>query len=265
MIYKIKNQLLEVINECKEYDEFIFKRFGQFETIYGKIANNYLKFNTDSVEINLMGIRKILKNRIIKTDIYPIINNTIAYLINDENNMLIHSIVVSKQGKGVLIVGEFGQGKSTLAKEFENNGYEINSTDQTWLEFKNGMIYQKLGSSFDIEDGKIRILEKDKNLKNIKIEKIVRIIGLCDNGNASININDNQYYIMKNLSPFCYWNYMMPIFTDDIELYNTNIFTKKFLKKIIETGIINIDVRGDKVKILKELGEISNDRRNNFF
>ena len=192
MIYKIKNELLEVINECKEYDEYIFKRFGQFEIITEEFTNNFLKFKTDSVEINLKGTYKILKNRIIKTDIYPIINNIIAYLINDENNILMHSIVVSKQGKGVLIVGEFGQGKSTLAKEFENNGYEINSTDQTWLEFKNGTIYQKLGSSFDIENGKIKILEQDKNLKNIKIEKIVRIIGLCDNGNTRININNNK-------------------------------------------------------------------------
>ena len=256
MIYKIKNELLEVINECKEYDEYIFKRFGQFEIITEEFTNNFLKFKTDSVEINLKGTYKILKNRIITTDIYPIINNIIAYLINDENNILMHSIVVSKQGKGVLIVGEFGQGKSTLAKEFENNGYEINSTDQTWLEFKNGTIYQKLGSSFDIENGKIKILEQDKNLKNIKIEKIVRIIGLCDNGNTRININNNKYYIIKNLSSFCYWNYVMPIFTDDIELYNTNVFTKKFLKKITETKIINIDVRGDKVEILKELGEM---------
>ena len=49
---------------------------------------------------------------------------------------------------------------------------------------------------------------------------------------------------------------MMPIFTDNVELYNTNIFTKKFLKKITETKIVNIDVRGDKAEILKELGEI---------
>ena len=117
-------------------------------------------------------------------------------------------------------------------------------------------IYQKLGSSFDIENGKIKILEQDKNLKNIKIEKIVRIVGLCDNGNTQININNNQYYIIRNLAPFCYWNYMMPIFTDNVELYNTNIFTKKFLKKITETKIVNIDVRGDKAEILKELGEI---------
>ena len=121
MIYKIKNELLEVINECKEYDEYIFKRFGQFEIITEEFTNNFLKFKTDSVEINLKGTYKILKNRIIKTDIYPIINNIIAYLINDENNILMHSIVVSKQGKGVLIVGEFGQGKSTLAKEFEKS------------------------------------------------------------------------------------------------------------------------------------------------
>ena len=60
MIYKIKNELLEVINRCREYDEYIFKRFGQFETVTGKSTNNYLKFNINSVEINLMGNKKIL-------------------------------------------------------------------------------------------------------------------------------------------------------------------------------------------------------------
>ena len=59
MIYKIKNELLEVINRCREYDEYIFKRFGQFETVTGKSTNNYLKFNINSVEINLMGNKAI--------------------------------------------------------------------------------------------------------------------------------------------------------------------------------------------------------------
>ena len=256
MIYKIKNELLEVINECKEYDEYIFKRFGQFEIITEEFTNNFLKFKTDSVEINLKGTYKILKNRIIKTDIYPIINNIIAYLINDENNILMHSIVVSKQGKGVLIVGEFGQGKSTLAKEFENNGYEINSTDQTWLEVRKGKIYQKIGSNFDIKDGKIEILSREKVLKNIQIKRIMRITGICDNGNVSLDETNNKYYAIKNLSYFCNWSYLVPIFTDDIELYNTTLYTKQFLSKIIDAKIQVFDVRGDKKKIVKEFEEL---------
>ena len=228
MIYKIKDEYLEVINYCNEYDEYIFKRFSQFEIVTNKEINNYLRFNETSVEININGDYKILKNRIVKTDIYPIINNVIAYIINDKSNMFVHSLVVSKGNNGILIIGEFGQGKSTFAKEFVNNGYEINSTDQTWLKFKENDLYQELGSSFDIENGKIKTLETKQYKKEIKINKIIRIVGLCDEGKTQIDVNNNKYYIVKNIAPFCYWSYMMPLFTDNVELYNTNTFVKSF-------------------------------------
>lgn len=256
MIYEIKEKFLEVSNEIEELDEYIFGRFSQFERIKKKNAVNYLKFKGNSVDILLEGQSIVLNNRIIKTDIYPIINNVIAYLINDNNNIFIHGIVVSKDNKGILIVGDFGQGKSTLAKEFEKNGYEINSTDQTWIEEKNGKLYQKIGSSFDIRNGKIEILDKERVLKNVQIEKIIRLIGMCDNGNISVNEITNKYHIIKNLSYFCNWSYSIPIFTDNIELYNTTICTKQFLSKIIDDNIQVLDIRGDKKKILKELGEI---------
>lgn len=256
MIYKIKDEYLEVINYCNEYDEYIFKRFSQFEIVTNKEINNYLRFNETSVEININGDYKILKNRIVKTDIYPIINNVIAYIINDKSNMFVHSLVVSKGNNGILIIGEFGQGKSTFAKEFVNNGYEINSTDQTWLKFKENDLYQELGSSFDIENGKIKTLETKQYKKEIKINKIIRIVGLCNEGKTQIDINNNKYYIVKNIAPFCYWSYMMPLFTDDVELYNTNTFVKSFLNKIDESKIFNLEVRGDKREIIKKLEEI---------
>lgn len=254
MIYKIKEDFLEVSNEIKELDEYIFGRFSQFEKIENANVKNYLKFRENSVEIMLNGYSKVLNNRVIKTDIYPIINNVIAYLINDNKNIFIHAIVVSKNSKGILIVGDFGQGKSTLATEFEKNGYQINSTDQTWLEEKNGLIYQKLGSNFDIKNGKVEILNNKNFKKNVKIIKIIRAVGICDNGDVSINEVTNQCYIVKNLSSFCNWNYTMPIFTDDKTLYNTTLCTKQFLSKVINSNIQMLDIRGDKKNIIKELG-----------
>ena len=170
--------------------------------------------------------------------------------------MFVHSLVVSKGNNGILIIGEFGQGKSTFAKEFVNNGYEINSTDQTWLKFKENDLYQELGSSFDIENGKIKTLETKQYKKEIKINKIIRIVGLCDEGKTQIDVNNNKYYIVKNIAPFCYWSYMMPLFTDNVELYNTNTFVKSFLSKIAESKIFNFEVRGDKREIIKKLEEI---------
>lgn len=256
MIYKIKNEFLEVTSNCSIYNEYIFKRFSQFETISNSITSNYLKFNESTVEINLKDNYKILKNRIIKTDIYPIVNNAIAYLINDESNIFMHAIVISKGNKGILILGNFGQGKSTLAKEFVKNGYEVNSTDQTWLKMQGGILYQELGSVFDIDEGKIKLLERNASRKKIKIEKIIRIVGLCDNGKTTISVNNNKQYMIKNIVPFCYWNCMMPIFTDDIELYNTNIFVKKFWKVLDENKVSNYDVRGDKKQIVRKIGEM---------
>ena len=49
---------------------------------------------------------------------------------------------------------------------------------------------------------------------------------------------------------------MMPIFTDDIELYNTNIFVKKFWKVLDENKVSNYDVRGDKKQIVRKIGEM---------
>ena len=170
--------------------------------------------------------------------------------------MLIHSTLVSKNNNGILIVGDFGSGKSTLANEFKKNGYEINSTDQTWIEVRERNIYQKRGSKFDIKDGNVKLLEDIYISKSVQIKKIIRIVGLCDNGDFYYNLYSNNYHIIKNLSFFCNWNYLIPIFTGDIELYDTNKYVKSFLNNIIDTKIQIMDVRGDKKKIIKEIGDI---------
>lgn len=253
MIYKIKNQFLEVINEIKEHDQLIYGRFSQFQIKSNITTTNYLKFKKNTVELYINGDYKILKNKIVKTDIYPIINNVIAYLINDEKNMFIHAITVSKNNKGILIIGDFGQGKTTLSQEFKKNEYEINSTDQTWITVDDNNVYQKLGSSFDIQDEKIQFLDECNFKKNIKIEKVIQIVGLCDNGDSSYIIKNNKYHIIKSLAYFCNWNYFMPIFTDNIELFNTNKYVMDFLKLLVEKEIEVIEVRGDKSEILKKV------------
>ena len=111
-----------------------------------------------------------------------------------------------------------------------------------------------------IKDSDIDLARVEKRLseiaEEIKINKIIRIVGLCNEGKTQIDINNNKYYIVKNIAPFCYWSYMMPLFTDNVELYNTNTFVKSFLNKIDESKIFNFEVRGDKREIIKKLEEI---------
>lgn len=261
MIYKINKEYLEVSNEIEEYNELIYGRFSQFETNNDIKTNNFLKFGIDFIEINLNGDHKYFLNKVIKTDIYPIVNNVIAYLINNESNMYIHSVTISKNNSGFMILGSFGQGKSTLSKEFQKHGYEVNSTDQTWITIKRDKIFQIVGSSFDIVNKEIKYNENCK--KQIEINKIIRILGLNDSGNTSILNNNNRFYNIKNIAPFCNWNYIMPIFTDNVELYNTNKYVKKFLEKLTETNIQIFDVRGDKKEIYQKLGDETNARSNN--
>lgn len=262
MIYKIKEDYLNVTNEVKEYDELIYGRFSQFEIKKYIKTNNFLKFGNEFVEINIHNQYKKLRNKIIKTDIYQIVNNVIAYFIDDENNMYIHSVVISKDNKGVMILGNFGQGKSTLSKEFQNNGYEIDSTDQTWININDNKIFQRLGSRFDIVNNKIKYNENYG--KRIEIKKILRIVGLNDKGNTSIIENSNKFHNIKNIATFCNWNYVMPIFTDDVELYNTNKYVKRFLENLSKTDIKIYDVRGDKKEIYHKIGDETIVRASNF-
>lgn len=251
MIYKIKNCFLEVKNEINEFDDIVYGRFSQFEKVENINTYNYLKFNLNDVQINVNGNKKILKSRVVKTDIYTIINNVISLIINDENNIYMHSVVVSNSNHGILILGNFGQGKTTLANEFLKCGYKINSTDQTWLVRKSAQIYQVLGSRFYCENKEIKFLDKSNSKERVKIDKIIRIVGLCDNGDISIKEQDNLYHKIKQVSDYCNWTNITPIFTDDITLYDVGKYTKNFLLQMQDVQFFNI--RGNKEEIVKKL------------
>lgn len=254
MIFEINNKCVEVISEIEEYDDLIYGRFSQFQKVSQK-TDNYLVFKKDKVEICIDNTYKILNNKVIKTDLYVIINNLLSYLIDDSMNVLMHSVVVSKNNKGILITGDFGQGKTTLAKEFEKQGYEFNSTDQTWIEINNKKLYLKLGSKFDIENNQIRMLETNEINKRIKIDIILKIQGLCDNGKVVCNEINNEYYKVKNLANFCNWSWSMPIFTDNVELFNLNKASKEFLINMAKADVHIIEIRGDKIKIIDSIKE----------
>ena len=50
-----------------------------------------------------------------KSDLYQIYNNYISVLVNDLN-FYIHSVVISKDGYGILLLGTFDQGKTTYLR-----------------------------------------------------------------------------------------------------------------------------------------------------
>lgn len=252
MTYKIKDVLLEVTNSIKEFDDIIFGRFSQFEKQLNISTENYLKINFNSIEINIKNEKKIINSRIIKTDIYTIINNVISKIINDEKNIYMHSVVVSNEQNGILLIGNFGSGKSVLANEFSKRGYVINSTDQTWLKIgENGNLLQVLGSRLYFEKNKIKFIDKSDSQSQIILNKILRIVGLCENGNTYVEESVNEYHKVKQISDYCNWSNSTPLFTKDVELYNIKEFTKDFLLQIKSVSLFNI--RGDKTNIVSKV------------
>ena len=249
MIYQIKDIYLEVICDIKDFEELVYGRFSQFKKTNLNYSNNYLKISEKKIEINVKDNKKEMMGKIFKTDLYTIINNVISYIINDDNNLYIHSVVVSKRNKAILIIGDFGQGKTTLANEFLKYGFTINSTDQTWLEICGNKLIQRLGSRFYMENNNIRFIDNKNSMKNIRIDKIIRIVGLCDNGEFSMNTPKNMFYKVKQISNYASWSMISPLFTDNIELYNIKENIKSFLLKLDKIPLYN--VRGDKKEIAK--------------
>lgn len=249
MIYDIKDKNLEVVNEIPEFEDLIFMRFSHFGKSNCKKSSNYLKFLKDKVVIKVDDEEIVLKSKVIKTDIYVIINNVISKIINDNNNIYIHSTVVSKNGKGILILGDFGSGKTTLSNEFCNYGYEINSTDQTWITKDKNQISLRLGSKFYVENNKNMLL----NVKNEKVYiiKIIVIKGMAENGKVSIDIQLNALRKIKQIFSYTNWSYSELLFTDNINLFNTKNYMFNFLKEITDIELIN--VRGDKRQIIEKI------------
>lgn len=241
MTINIKNILINVESTF----DTVFNRLKQFEADYVDTDNKII-INDNLIDISVLDYKLKIESKVNTTDIYPILNNLIAYLINDEDNLYIHSVVISKDNKGILILGDFKVGKSTLAIEATKYGYEVNSADQTWIK-ANEMV---LGSSFNKDKNGISFLDKKSVNKKIKLEKIVILKGIAAEGELSINKIDNKDYYIKNIFRYSNWHYDMPLLTKYVRLKDTGENILKFIKKL------NIDayfIRGDEKKIMEAI------------
>lgn len=230
MSIEINNNIINVSSEFG----IVYFRLKQFE-IEHKETKNKIIINNDLIDIDVLDYKLKIEKEINTTDIYPILNNLIAYLINDDDNLYIHSVLISKNNKGILILGDFKAGKSSLGMSATKKGYHINSTDQTWIKNDNliqGSIYNRIGENItfiDIKDSK----------EKVKIKKIIIIKGIVQNGDLNIiKLNNDNYYV-KNIFKYANWHYDMPLLTEYTKLKDTGKKMIGFLKKNkIETYLV---------------------------
>lgn len=251
-IFTINNKNLLIDNSIIDFDNIILKRLLSFDELDNKSKyDNYLIINEKNTKIKVNGFKIIINGNLIKTDIYPILNNIISNLVNDALNVFLHSSVISYNNKGFLILGDFDSGKTTLCLDSQELGFEINSADQTWLYKEKNELYLKLGSKYMVFNKKETFLNEVVK-KNIKIDKILLLKGVCDNGNVNMKKIDSNIHKYKNISKYATWHSCEMLVTDNILLKLDFLKIKKFLSSI-NTNVYN--VRGDSKQIIKVLKE----------
>jgi len=250
--YIIDTKLLSVYNEIEEYNELIIKRFLSFEKFNGK-SENYLKIGKSLTRVKINDLQYEIKGFLQKTDLFFLINNIIANTLNNSSNIYIHSGVIGKEEKGILLLGNFRQGKTTLSLKSLEYGFKIYSSDQSWMTINDGELFLTKGSMYVKELGsKTELSEQVVNSK-IKIVKIILLYGLAKNGEFNESIITNGNHNIKNIFPFCNWHSNIPMFTDGTQLSINNHDIKSALEKITKLKLPISIIRGDIDTVLQNL------------
>ncbi len=246
--YHIKeDQNLLVVCEVLEYDDIIMKRLSMFQQINDKNINNYIYIYENKTCYSLKNKKHVINGKLKHTDLYQLINNIISNIINDSDNLYLHSSVVAKNNNGMLILGDFNSGKTTLSISLRERGYQILSADQTWIENNNNKIVMKLGSKYMEHNFTYEILDSNNDLCPIKC------IILLSNSIGKENdfyIEKNRYRNIKNITKYATWSTSNVLMTDYFELHLDKVKIQKFVEKI-NTPIIC--VWGDISSIIKIL------------
>ena len=253
--YIVGQKILYIYCEIQEYCETIRNWLVMFEC--AKNIGNHASIEVfgDKTVYCILGKKHTIFGRILHTDLYPLIFNTIANIYNDENNTLLHSAILCYNNSGILLLGDFGSGKTELCKKSLKYGFKILSADQSCLNITDGDLRLRYGSIFmKTRNNEVFFLTKSEEQTNIVM--ILNLIGVNTNGNLEFYLINEANHKLKQLFKYCTWHADIPLFTNNEMLILDRIKIKKFLSKI-KIPIYN--VYGDANNILKKIKEILND------
>ena len=176
MVYEFNNSKFQIKNS-RELDNYFSNRLQNISDDE-KVANNYIDYKDNNLVLCINNEKIIIDKKIKETDYYQIFNNYLSFLGNSDYSLYIHSSVISKNNKGFLLLGNFGQGKTTLSCLAQEYGYDINSADHSLLQLKNNELFLKQGSTFVKENNYNYNIPYENSIKNIEIKAVVLLYGL---------------------------------------------------------------------------------------
>ena len=133
LIYNIGQKKIYIYCEVEEYCCHIEKWLSAYDIISSNQYDSYIKIYKNKVVWNIDGIEETIDDKIKHTDLYPLFYNLIANAVLNDTNILLHSAILCYNNVGILIVGDFGSGKTTLCLRAMENNIEVVSADQTHL------------------------------------------------------------------------------------------------------------------------------------
>lgn len=138
-------------------------------------------------------------------------------MILDDNNIFLHSAVLCYNNKGILVIGDFNSGKTTLCLKAQEKNIKVVSSDKSHLYYFKDQMLLKRGSTYmKINENNEMVLDNDNC--EIEIKLIINLIGACKSGKMSFYIIDNKDYIIKKMFKCCTWHSDIPLFTKNIML-----------------------------------------------
>lgn len=249
--YIIGNEIINVICTLTEFIDIIEKRMLMFdESKKIDSTNNYIRIYNDKTIYKIGKVEKAINGKLAHTDIYPLFNNILANIINNEEDMLLHSAVLCYNNIGFLVLGDFNHGKTTLCLEASKFNFKILSADQSIIQIKNNHIFLTNGSKY------LRVRGEDDLIINeafgdIEIKYILNLIGLCEYGKATFELITD--YKIKTLFKYLTWHSDIPLFTDNSLLNVDRVLIKEWLGKI---NIPVYNVRGNNIEIINIMKEL---------
>ena len=199
------------IHEKNNFYKRIMRIFNSFDfsadSSYEKIVQMNLYKN--NIEIASGGIVEKYEN-ILESDIYPILYAAIYKMTIAGDMAFVHSTVVCKDTEGILILGDFHSGKTTLALEFEKNDWIIASYDQTLIKINDGQVLLYKGSSYQSTSGYTGFIQKSE-FKKIPINKVIIIHGVNEQGKVSIKQVTDFNNIYRGTWRSFLWPWITPL------------------------------------------------------
>ena len=203
-IYIIFRTIINITFACKEnYEKKIIRILEGFDSKPEVLISKRICINVENRKISIKENANIIVfENVLETDIYPILYSVIYDLAREEEGVGIHSAAVEKEGKVILIFGDYGIGKSTLALSFAQKGWNIISTDQTVIKRVGNQLQIVKGSKYMKYNESDSFYENDNYLSST-ISMLIGVKGLSEKGKVSIL--KNERCILRVLWEHCIW------------------------------------------------------------